>query len=283
MAGEKVWSRTWKPTGGRPFNKQFDSILFRNLLLSVEPPADDDSTRKKDWNYLHAFDKSTGDRVWVTAEAITHYSAPCIGTTADGKPAVLIGRGGPHGVPERPVGLSLINLEDGQSGSAIWNWEPEVPNKISGWGALTTQHWDSNRAGWFMKNHKHLTIDTKTGELLATKQLDEVNQYVYDEDKKSYSLNEKVKLKKFEGQRHCNLQSGDYVYYMIRYQPFLARHNLVTGINEHLEVPREIDTDGNYVWNSKVLSRFANDGQPVSFPHQRDWHGLCGRHNGQNI
>ncbi len=257
LAGEKIWSRTWKPTGGRPFNKQFDSILFRDLILNVEPPAGDDATREQDWNYLHAFDKKTGQRIWVTTDAITHYNAPCLGTTSDGTPAALIGRGGPHGVPERPVGLSLISLADGQSGSAIWRWEPEEPNNLSGWGALSTQHWDADKASWFLKTDYHLTIDTKTGKLSAKKQLKMFNQYSYDEANEAYSLKENVvPKKKRESQRHCNMLAGDHLYYMVRYQPFLARHNIVTGVNEHLEVPREFNADGKFIWKTEQ----SNDG-----------------------
>jgi len=244
--GEKVWSRTWKPTGGRPFNKQFDSILFQDLILNVEPPTSDDSTRKQDWNYLHAFNKSTGKRLWVTEGAITHYNAPCLGTTSDGVPAVLMGRGGPHGVPERP--------------------ESTEPNKISGWGALSTQHWDADKASWFYKTDDHLSIDTRTGKLIAKRQLKVVNRYVYDENLQDYSLEENATTKKLENQRHCNLLTGDHLYYMIRYQPFLARHNLTTGLNEHLEVPREIKPDGSFIWKTKQ----SNDGLNTKGQRQSD-------------
>ena len=248
VSGKKVWSRTWMPTGGRPFNKQFDSILFKDTILNVEPPAEGDETRKKDWNYLHAFDKQTGERLWVTDAAITHYNAPVLGTTADGKAAVLIGRGGPHGVPERPVGLSLIRVDGDQAGSAIWEWEPKTPNKVSGWGALSTQHWDSDKASWFYKTDEHLTIDTTTGKLIASKPLNKISQLIWNDKNESYETKDNVTTKNLESQRHCNMMHGDNLYYMTRYKPFLARHNLKTGQNEHLQVPREFADDGKFIW-----------------------------------
>lgn len=248
MDGKQVWERTWMPTVGRPFNKQFDSMLFDDLILNVEPPAKGDEERVKEWNYLHAFNKKTGERVWVTKEAITHYNTPIIGETADGKPAVLIGRGGPHGVPERPVGLSLISLAKENQGSSVWNWEPKEHNKLSGWGALSTQHWDATKASWFYKGNDHATIDTKTGKLIAKKVLNEVNQYRFNEQKQAYELKENVKIKGLQNQRHCNLSTGDDLFYMVRYSPYLAKHNTVTGLNEHLEMPRDLDRQGNYVY-----------------------------------
>ena len=40
--GNEIWTRSWMPTGGRPFNKQFDSILHDDFLLNVEPPDNGD-------------------------------------------------------------------------------------------------------------------------------------------------------------------------------------------------------------------------------------------------
>lgn len=250
MEGDLVWERTWMPTGGRPFNKQFDSILHKDLILNVEPPVEGDETRVKDWNYLHAFDKNTGKRVWVTEQALTHYNTPVLGETADGKPAVLIGRGGPHGVPERPVGLSLISLDESNSGSEIWRWEPKEDNNISGWGALSTQHWDKEKASWFYAGDDHLTVNTKTGTLLSQYKLNLVDQYSFDVKSGEYKLAKDVQLKKLQNQRHCNMSAGDFVFYMVRFEPFIARHNVKTGKNVHLEVPRELDEDGRLIWKT---------------------------------
>ncbi|NIJ44910.1 outer membrane protein assembly factor BamB [Wenyingzhuangia heitensis] len=248
LDGNLVWERTWQPTIGRPFNKQFDSMLFEDLIFNVEPPVAGDTEREKGWNYLHAFDKKTGKRVWVTQQALTHYNTPILGETVDGEPAILIGRGGPHGVPERPVGLSLISLVKENQGTEIWNWEPVEQNNESGWGALSTQHWDSEKASWFYKGNDHATINTKTGELIAKKPLSLVNQYNFDKVKQSYSLEENVKIKGLQNQRHCNLSDEDNLFYMVRYNSYLAKHNVITGLNEHLEVPNDIDANGKYIY-----------------------------------
>ncbi len=249
MTGDLVWERTWNPTdGGKPFNKQFDSVLFEDLILNVEPPEDTDTTRIKDWNYLHAFDKNTGERLWVTKEALTHYNTPILGETSDGKPAILMGRGGPHEVPERPVGLSLISLDNENQGSALWNWEPKEENNVSGWGALSTQHWDSNKALWFYNKNEHGTINSKTGAFISKKKLNIVNKYRFDIQKNEYVLDENVTLEHHENQRHCNISVGDNIFYLVRYSPFIARHNVITGKNDHIELPHEIDENGDYIW-----------------------------------
>ena len=254
--GEPVWERTWNPTSKGPFNKQFDSILYGDIILNMEPKVEGDETRKDNWNYLHAFDKKSGERLWVTEDAMTYYNAPVIGAMADGTPAVLIGRGGPHQVPERPVGLSLIRLEGENAGDDIWSWTPGDDNKLLGWGSLSTQHWDTEKAGWFDVGSNHYQIDTNTGETLMRQPLNIIDQYVFDEASGTYKLNKGVEVGKVEHQRHCNMSTDDHVYVVVRYEPFLARHNMRTGKNEHVQVPTEIGADGKFIWDNKE----TNDG-----------------------
>ncbi|MEP3838599.1 MAG: serine/threonine protein kinase related protein [Algibacter sp.] len=250
MEGDLIWERTWMPTVGGPFNKQFDSVLYKDWILNVEPSEENDTTRVKGWNYLHGFNKYTGERLWVTKEAITHYNTPVLGETAEGKPAIMIGRGGPHKVPERPVGLSLISLDENNVGDALWNWEPEAPNKISGYGALNTQHWDKNKVSWIYKCEENLTVNSQTGKFIGQKPLNVVDQYIYDEQEQKYILKEGVKLENSENEFHCNMATNKYTFYMVMHQPFIARHNIETGKNEHLELPREINPDGSFVWKT---------------------------------
>lgn len=263
LNGDVVWHRKWMPipvTKGRPFNKQFDSVLFEDLILNVEPASVNDSTKVEGWNYLHAFNKNTGKLAWISDAAITNYNTPILGETKEGKPAILIGRGGPHKVPERPVGLSLISLEKEKQGTSLWTWEPSEPNKISGLGSLSTQHWDAEKASWFYGGNAHLTINTTTGLLIDKKPLNVVDQLKYDTIKKDYVLNKDFEIKDFSNnyhyQYHCNISSGDNIFYMGLYQPFISRHNVISGNTEYIEVPEEIANDGSFIWDI----RQSNDG-----------------------
>ncbi len=268
MSGNLIWERTWQPipvTPNRPFNKQFDSILFKDFILNVEPAEENDSVRTTEWNYLHAFDKITGKRVWVTKEAVTNYNTPVLGETHDDKPAILIGRGGPHSVPERPVGLSLINLDKENQGDALWNWEPNDKNNISGWGALSTQHWNKEKASWFYEGKSHLTIDTKTGELISQNNMRTVDINKYDTLAKKYKLLKNVEIKdfgsKYHYHYHCNIQVENDVYFMGLYNPFVKRHNMVNGNTEYLEVPEEINETGGFVWEKQSNDGLNSQGQ----------------------
>ncbi|MEQ2008003.1 MAG: PQQ-binding-like beta-propeller repeat protein [Limisphaerales bacterium] len=168
FAGKQVWLREWQPTGGRPFNKQFEPILFNDALLNMEPRDADDPKRegKDPWNYLRALDKRTGRTLWVAEDAMTHYNTPVFGRLADGTPAVLQGRGAYHGVPELPVGLSLTSLAAGKEGKTLWRFETNRSK------ACYTMHWNAKYAAWFdIDASEHQVLDAATGRLLRTQSL----------------------------------------------------------------------------------------------------------------
>lgn len=124
--GKEVWRRTHRVVGDPyPFNKQHEPILFGDALVNVEP-LERDARDKKDWNYLRGIDKATGKVLWTADDATTTYCTPVFGTRADGTPAVVHGRGGWHGVPERPVGLSMTGLAPGKEGRTLWRYVPDT-------------------------------------------------------------------------------------------------------------------------------------------------------------
>lgn len=163
-AGKRIWLRQWKPTTGRPFNKQFEPILYRNMLLNVEPRDEGDPKRepKDPWNYLRALDKETGKTLWVSEDALTHYNTPVFGDLPDGTAAVLQGRGGYHDVQENPSGLTLTSLAPGREGRALWRFNASGK-------ALYTMHWDRQFAYWFNSDtSEHSEVDIRTGKLVKT-------------------------------------------------------------------------------------------------------------------
>lgn len=167
LSGKVVWRREWAPTTGRPFNKQFEPLLLDGVLLNVEPREPGDFLRERDpWNYVKGIDSRTGKVLWVSEDALTHYNTPMAGRLADGRSAVLIGRGGYHEVPEDPVGLSMTSLASGEAGRTIWRFR-------GGGKAQYNMHWDSRHAFWIDQDKAtHTLLDSRTGAVLRTDPLD---------------------------------------------------------------------------------------------------------------
>src|SRR6185295_18379424 len=124
-------------------------------------------------------DKLTGKTLWISKDALTHYATAVSGRLASGALAVLQGRGGPHSVPERPVGLSLTNLEPGHQGESLWRFTPEQPQNTpsiedgSTFEALYTMTWDDKYAYAFRNapEESHLVIDIASGQLVHSQSL----------------------------------------------------------------------------------------------------------------
>jgi hypothetical protein len=266
--GKEIWSRTWKPWGEPyPFNKQHEPILHGDTILNVEPGE------KAGWNYIYGIDKFTGKTQWVADDGTTTYATSVFGMTKDGIPAVLTGRGGWHDVPERPIGLSLIDLRPGRAGKTLWRFVAGDGNEAAPtWQALYVLHWDAKYAYWFRLNpeESHLVIDSQTGKLLREQSLirnvdyrqwdPTANQYIVHKDanlREIRELSPRNQLKPEDVIRvmpawHCNIVVDGYHYFLTtvghrrnnkppagRAGPShcIGRVNVETGKVEYLEVP----------------------------------------------
>jgi outer membrane protein assembly factor BamB len=267
LSGKEIWKRTWKPTGGRPFNKQFEPMIFGNAILNMEPRDENDPKREKDaWNYLRALDKNTGQTLWISDDALTHYNTPRYGLLPNGTPAILIGRGGHHEVPERPEGLSLIS----QDGKTLWRYE--TPSR-----ALYVMHWDKNFAYWLNESGEHRVLDTATGKLLRTQSLTaKADWRRYDEAAGDHVLQADVNLKAQTPPINVmpawftNIVVGDYHYFLCftdagaKRGPAhsVGRVNVESGKVEYLELPtgvvREAGKPDELVWGKAQTSSTVN-------------------------
>ena len=143
--GNAVWERDFP--GQRaiyPFNRNHEPILYGNSIIILSELGMGDPPPKVDgWEYLHGIDKMTGKTLWVADDASTFYNTAVMGTLPNGMPAVLHGRGGEHGAPERPVGLSMTSLAPGSEGKMLWQFQANSGE------ALYNSSWDGKYAYWF--------------------------------------------------------------------------------------------------------------------------------------
>ena len=171
--GAEVWRRAFRTQPDQyPFNRQCEPIAVGQYLVTIEPIAQDHArydAARDDWNYLHAVDRATGKVAWISEDPCTFYCTPVLGPRG-----ILIGRGGPHDVPEKPVGLSMI---DPANGKRVWSYEPEDDGakEHGGWEALYALHSDTRYAYWFRNGRvqSHVVLDAATGALVREQPLGE--------------------------------------------------------------------------------------------------------------
>ena len=265
FAGKELWRRSFPGQPEHfPFNRQHEPILFNDTLITLSPLGDGDPPGKAgqgEWNYLHGIDKATGKTKWIAEAASTFYNTAVMGKLGDGTPAVLHGRGGPHGVAERPVGLTMTSLAPGNEGKTLWQYDGSGT-------ALYTMTWESKYAYWFttVPNESHVVLDASTGKVLRTQSLFQKADVRFWDGTK-YVLHADVNIRdltdpSYGGTKmhvmpnwHTNIAAGGYHWFLTSTNNnrsggagghsgpphCVGRVNIETGKVEYLEVPVGVD------------------------------------------
>ncbi len=272
--GNLVWERTWNPVEELdgvhfPFNKQFEPFIVGDLIVNMETYWEKDGKRVYGWNYLYGIDKSTGKEVWISQDGLTHYNTPFLSKTADGKPAIMIGRGGHHQVPEKPSGYSLIDVK---TGKRIWQYKTNE--------GLSLYHatWNKDYAVWYTESENVIHIlDSKTGKLLRKVSLTEnADVSKYDTETGTYVTQRNVDIQKQLGFTifpawYTNIIVNDKLFFLcfkeghyrknIGPDYTMGRIDLKTGKAEYLEVPVQVDYmegEKSNIWNTELTTETIN-------------------------
>lgn len=272
MDGVLIWERNWKPVEELdevhfPFNKQLEPILHNNLLITMETYWEQDGNREYGWNYLYGLDKMTGDVVWISEDALTHYSTPTFNTTELGTPAMLIGRGAHHKVPESPKGCSLVDLNTGKT---LWQYKTDEGM------AMYNAIWTKDYALWFTETENYIhKIDTKTGTLIEKISLASgIDVRSYDTLHQQYDFRENISfadsLNVFPAW-YTNIIVDDKCYFMcfkknkrlklVEPEYAFGRVDLNTNKVEYLEVPVQYEFEGEekkLIWHQDLKTETKN-------------------------
>jgi hypothetical protein len=263
FTGKELWRRAFPGQPEHfPFNRQHEPILFENTLITLSPLGEGDPAPKAgqgEWNYLHGIDMATGKTKWIAEAASTFYNTAVMGRMKDGTPAVLHGRGGPHGVAERPVGLTMTSLAPGNEGKSLWTYEGSGT-------ALYTMTWDEKYAYWFTTapNESHVVLDSSTGKVVRTQSLFmSADVRLWDPGKSAHVLQAGVNIRgvtdpTYGGTKmhvmpnwHTNIAAGGYHWFLTSTNNnrsggagghsgpphCVGRVNVETGKVEYLELP----------------------------------------------
>lgn len=294
--GEEVWTRTFTPTFDGPFNKQFEPMLVgdgeRTVFINMEPFPAPDAKDKADlhgrWHHLVGIDALTGEQLWKSDDALTHYNAPTIVQHESG-PAILIARGGPHQVPERPVGMSLVQATGKDAGKSLWRFEDTRGNHEA---SLHTMTVDAKYAYWVMKEPRSAValIDLATGKELRELPLGkDATVTSYDEADGTWTTTENVTLDlPVSPARYSTITANGALYFQcyatawgktVIGPPYsFGRLDPETGNVSYLEVPTDLITsdDGTVAraWRAPRPAKAMNSrGVEVTGDDRSHWGG----------
>lgn len=273
LDGSELWSQEFMPVGRtQPFLQNGNVVFIRQKYM----PDDQGHFSHKhknappeEWTNLQALGMTTGQIAWTSKCGANMGCIPLPATLSDGRPVILLGRGGGHSPPETPEGVSMISATDG---STIWT----LP--LPGYMSTQTFTVHADHALIFHRD-QHLWVDCNTG--LITKQVSitkDVKVRAFSngsyEDRK-----ETIKASKSRNIiQQSNLLVGDYHYFRSYMQPYIGRAHAVTGSLEYLQVPVQTryQDDGtmDQLWDETQLktpipkdkkSRPFGVGTPVSY------------------
>ncbi len=235
LDGKALWQRDFLTVGRTlPFLHNGCVVLTRQIY----PPEPDgnfphkykDSPAEK-WTQLHAIDLKSGEDRWTTRCGVNMGCAVLPQKRKDGRDVAVVGRGGGHGPPEKPDGISLVDLADGKT---LWT----LP--LDGFMATMSYRIRDNVVHIFHKG-EHLSIDAGTGKIL---QRTSIVDRVAVRRRVHGGWENAVQSIPAAGNRMItqtsNLLIGPYHYFRSYTRPWLGRVHVETGEVEYLELPLQV-------------------------------------------
>ncbi len=239
LEGELIWSRDTLSVGRTlPFLCDGKFIFTRQ----VYPPEPDgnfphkyaDSPREM-WTQLQALDIKTGEEIWTTECGVNMGCAVLPETLPDGRAVAMVGRGGGHGPPEKPAGVSVVDLADG---STLWTLPLE--------GFMATMSYRIHEDAFHLfHGGEHLSVEATTGKILRrTSIVDQVEFRSMAEISIPPAKGRTITIPKSKKNRMItqtsNLLVGPWHYFRCYTKPWLGRVDVRSGKVEYLELPIQL-------------------------------------------
>lgn len=255
LDGSLLWSREML-TAGRTVPFLHDGKLI--LTRQIYPPDPNgnfphkyaDSPREM-WTQLHALDLASGEDSWTSSCGVNMGCVVLPQRLEDGRPVAVVGRGGGHGPPEKPDGISLVDLSDG---STLWTLPLE--------NFMSTMSYRV-RADIVPVFHEgeHLWVDAKDGDIV--KRVSIIDNVMVRLRKDTGYVTRTLSIPDAGKHRMItqtsNLVVGRWHYFRSYTRPWLGRVNLDTGSVEYLELPLQLArTPGKedaYRWYAETENR----------------------------
>ncbi|MDB4680020.1 MAG: PQQ-binding-like beta-propeller repeat protein [Planctomycetaceae bacterium] len=248
LEGKPVWSREILSAGRTLPCLHNGNIIFTRQIYPPDPdgnfPHKYADSPVEMWTQLNALDMKTGETVWVSKCGVNMGCLPLLQKLDDGRSVLVVGRGGGHGPPEKPEGISMVNAEDG---ATLWT----LP--LDGFMSTMTYSLHNNQVHLFHKD-EHLSVDALTGEIVSRVSILNEVPVCRLLDTQRITQTETIPDKK-KGRmmtQSSNLLVGPYHYFRSYTHPYLGRANVETGSVEYLELPlqlvRGVDPTDLFLW-----------------------------------
>jgi outer membrane protein assembly factor BamB len=234
LDGKPLWSKSILSVGRtQPFLLDGKMIYIRQNYAPEadgEFPPTHENAPPDQWTQLQALDLKTGEIAWTSTCGVNMGNVPIPQKLSDGRTVIVVGRGGGHGPPEKPEGISMI---DGSSGKTIWT----LP--LEGFMSTMTIPVRSDRVHFF-HGPEHLTVDASGKIVSRVSILKDVPVRRWIDN----AYTDRTETIADKGDRmiiqQSNLLVGGYHYFRSYTQPYLGRVNVDNDRVEYLELPLQV-------------------------------------------
>jgi outer membrane protein assembly factor BamB len=183
------------------------------------------------WTQLQALDAATGEPAWLSSCGVNMGCVPLVQRLQDGSTVLVVGRGGGHGPPEKPTGVSMIRADNGET---LWSLE------LAGFMSTQTYPIVDDQALIFHKG-EHLWVDAKSGTISRRASIVDAVPVRRHTASRRKTLTEKLGGKKPRSiTQQSNLRVGNYHYFRSYTANYLGRVNIQTGAVSYLELPLQV-------------------------------------------
>ena len=247
LEGKLLWEKQILSVGRCvPFLSDGKLVFTRQIY---PPDADGNFPHKyadspvEMWTQLQALDMASGEIIWTSTCGVNMGCTILPEKLSDGREVIFAGRGGGHGPPEKPDGVSMIDANDG---STIWT----LP--LDEFMATMSFRVRNDQLHIFHRG-EHLSVDTATGKI------DRRASIVDDVPVRRMINGERITQREMlpaEKSRMItqgsNLLVDQFHYFRSYTHPYLGRVDVDSGAVEYLELPlqlvREPNQDDQFAW-----------------------------------
>ena len=212
-------------------------------------PHPEEELHVSEWTQMQAIDIETGKPLWSTECGANIGSQPLPLKLNDGRDVMVVGRGGGHTPPEKPLGISLVDIADG---SEIW----KLP--IDQWECRqTVNYYDGNIP--IIHDEEHWWVDIQSGKVARkTSIIQDVSVRKKENGKwKTKTMTLKTSERHYEISNQSNLLVGRYHYFRNYQSNLLGRVNMDTAEVEYVQLPtsmlREPGQEDQFIWEASDL------------------------------
>jgi len=236
FAGNRLWRRETLSVGRTLPFLHAGHVVFTRQIYPPEPDGNfphkyADSPREM-WTQLHAVNLRTGKDVWTSRCGVNMGNAVLPQRLNDGTSVTVLGRGGGHGPPEKPDGISLINLSDGST-----RWTLPLEKFMS-----TMSYRIRDNEVHIFHDDLHLSVDALTGKIVRRSSiLENVTVRHWNNGQRTTAKETIPNGKRTrEITQTSNLLVGKWHYFRSYTRPWLGRVDVTNGEVEYLELPLQL-------------------------------------------